>query len=159
MQDAITFTVPCVPVAQPRQRHRVAVINGHTRAMNYTPASSPVNAFKATVRLAASAAYQGPPLDEPLGLSAVFVLPRPKSLCWKRRPMPRCRHVGRCDLDNFTKALKDALKGLLWVDDNRVLEYLPPFGIVVASGDEQPHVEVTVRRLADVWETTVGVMV
>lgn len=44
----IVMNVPGVPVAQPRQRHRVIAGN----VSNYTPASSPVNAFKATVRLA-----------------------------------------------------------------------------------------------------------
>ena len=47
----IAFTVPALPVAQPRQRHRVASIGGRMVAQNYTPTKSPANEFKATVNI------------------------------------------------------------------------------------------------------------
>ena len=138
---AIRFIVPAVPIAQPRQRH--AMIAGHIR--NYTPTKSPVNAFKASARLAFSQVYCLEPLDGPVTLSCVFVMPRPKRLIWKRREMPREPHTGKPDLDNLIKSLKDALKGLAWRDDSQVCSYAEPFGKVIASGNEQPHVEVEIR--------------
>lgn len=140
----IRFTVPAVPVAQPRQRHRVVHAGGRAFASNYTPIKDPVNSFKATVRMAAAEAYSGPPLDGPITLSAVFVFPRPGRLVWKKRPMPREPHTSKPDVDNLCKSLKDALTGLLWTDDCRVCRY-KSVEKVYAAGDETPHVEVVVE--------------
>jgi Holliday junction resolvase RusA-like endonuclease len=134
----ITFTVPAVPVAQPRQRHNR---QGHS----YLPQDHPVWAFKAAVALAAQQAYQGPPLTEALEVKAVFVLPRPSRLCWKTKPMPRQWHTGKPDADNLTKSLFDALNGVLWRDDSQVAQAMTLK--TVAAGDEAPHVEVTVAPL------------
>ena len=132
--DAIEFTVPTIPIAQPRQR--VAVVAGRPRT--YTPTKAPVNAFKAAVQLAAQGAYDGPPLDGPLSLEVAFVLPRPQSRIWKSKPMPREPHVKRPDGDNLLKSLKDALSGLLWRDDCQVWHVDQTK--FVAAGNEQPHV-------------------
>lgn len=140
----ITFTVPCVPIAQPRQRQRVVVAKGRSFPHNYTPQKSPVNVFKATVQLAASQAYDGPPLDEPLEMSITFVFGRKKNQIWKTKPMPRLPHVGKPDLDNLLKSLLDALNGTLFVDDARVARLTACK--FVASGSEQPHCEVIVWR-------------
>lgn len=132
--SAIRFTVPCVPIAQPRQRH--AMIAGHVR--NYTPTKHPVNAFKAACQLACAAAYTGPPLTGPVSLSLVFVLPRPQST--PKRNAGRTPHAKKPDCENLAKAVLDALTGTLYADDRQV--YLLRIGKLVASIDEQPHVEV-----------------
>lgn len=138
----IRFTVPAIPIAQPRQRHRVMTVNGRPMAMNYTPAKHPVQDFKASVRMAFAAAYSGPPLEGPVKLVAVFVLPRPKRLIWKSRPMPRVLHIAKPDLDNLEKALKDSLNGLAWRDDSQVCDVEKMK--FVAAGDEQPGVTVEI---------------
>lgn len=140
MQD-IKIIVPAVPVAQPRPR--VCLINGQARAVS-NPAKHPVTAYKATCRLAAQQAYSGPPLAEPLCLTLLFVLPRPQSKVWKKKPMPREPHIGRGDLDNFEKGTIDALTGILWTNDNLI--YRKHSTKVIASCDEQPHVEITVWK-------------
>ncbi len=146
MNDRITFTVPAIPVAQPRQRHRLANgSNGKTFIHNYTPTKHKVNDFKATARLAANAAYSGPPLIGPLKMSVVFVFPRPKAITWKTKPMPRLPHGAKPDRDNCEKSLMDALKGLLFTDDAQVCD-----GAVqkfYAAGNEQPHVEVMIEGI------------
>lgn len=144
----VRFTVPAVPVAQPRQRHRVVRTHGgKVFAHNYTPTQDPVNAFKAAVQVAASKAYAGAPLQGPLSLSLLLLLPRPKSLCWKTRPMPRQYHQGRPDADNFAKSVKDALNQILWRDDGQIshLDVLK----FIAAGDESPHAEIIVSKLTD----------
>lgn len=142
----IRIEVPCVPIAQPRQRHRMVITKtGKQFTQNYTPRTSPVQSFKATVRMAASDSYSGPPLDGPLGLDVVFILPRPQAKVWKTRPMPRYRHAGKPDLDNLCKSVKDALVNLLWRDDGQVCSCVATK--FVAAGDEQPHVEITLNRL------------
>lgn len=65
----IAFVIPGVPIAQPRQRSRVACINGHTVTQNYTPTKHPVNTFKAAAKMAAEAAYCGEPLSAPLDVA------------------------------------------------------------------------------------------
>lgn len=141
----IEFVVPAVPVAQPRQRHRVVHAGGRAFAQNYTPARDPVNSFKAAVQLAASQAYCGAPLEGPLRMSAVFVFPRPKSMHWKTRPMPRVWHTSRPDRDNLIKSVQDALNGILWRDDSQICAGEPVK--LVAAGDEQPHVEIVIEVL------------
>ena len=145
----ITFTVPAVPVAQPRQRQRVVKgKGGKIFAHNYTPTKHPANAFKATARMAAQQAYDGSPLQGPVYVSMLFVMPRPKAMQWKRKPMPREWHDKKPDCDNLVKAILDALNGLMWGDDCQV-SAAPPVK-VIASGDEQPHVEVAVMSLEDI---------
>lgn len=139
----VTFTVPTIPIAQPRQRHRVVTAHGRTFATNYTPKNSPVNAFKAAVQHAAFAEFRDAPHDGPARLSVVFVFPRPAGMCWKKKPMPRARHCGRPDADNVYKALVDALSGLVISDDGRI--YRAEIEKWIAAGDEQPHCEVTIE--------------
>lgn len=141
----IAFTVPSVPVAQPRQRHRVLHLGGRTIAQNYTPTKSPVNEFKATIKLACSAAYNGPPLEGPLRVDVVAVFPRPKSMTKKRGPNPRVPHTKKPDRDNLDKAVLDALKGLLFVDDCQA--WCGEVTKWIAAGDEQPHVTIAVRNV------------
>lgn len=144
----VAFTVPGVPVAQPRQRHRILESkHGGKFVQNYTPTAAPVNAFKAAVRLSLSAVYKGPPLTGPLRMSVTFLFARPGRLIWKTRPMPRCWHWGKPDRDNLEKSLKDSLKGLLWNDDSQVCA--GPIYKMYAAGDEQPCVEVQVTQLED----------
>lgn len=147
----ISFIVPAVPVAQPRA---VATnIHGHARV--YEPRTvktatgrqpHPIAEFKAAVKMAARQAYSGPPLDCPLIVDVTFVFPRPAGLFWKTKPMPRLPHAKKPDRDNCDKAVLDALKGLCWVDDcqacsGRIEKW-------IASGSEQPHVEVRIETYA-----------
>lgn len=139
----ISFVVPGVPVSQPRQRH--AIIAGKLR--NYTPQNHPVQSFKAAVRLCASAANAGkPPATGPLLVECIFVFPRPKGKRWKNKPMVREYKSVKPDCDNITKALLDSCKGILWVDDAQIA--VLNTSKFIASGDEQPHTEITVQELA-----------
>lgn len=149
---AIRFTVPAVPVAQPRPR-AVQGHNGHARMHEVTHIKNadgtrkphPIAAFKATVRMAAEQAYQGPPLEGPLRMTIVFVFPRTTSQIWKTRPMPRLHHTKTPDRDNCEKAVMDALKGTVFADDAQVC--CGEVSKWIAAGDEQPHVEVTIEQL------------
>ena len=137
----IKFTIPAVPVAQPRQRH--SVVCGHVR--NYTPSKHPVNAFKATVAWCARAAYSGPIIDGPIGVYLNFVFPRTKNMIWKTKPMPRVWIPKRPDDDNLEKSVWDALSGVAWRDDCLICRNLTEK--CYASGNEQPHVEVIIHTL------------
>src|SRR5687767_13234466 len=107
----ITFTVPTIPVAQPRQRHRVAMIHGKAMAMNYTPSKSPIADYKATVKMAAMQAYSAAPILGPLTVNIVFVFPRTANKpTWLKRESPwfvawkegrRVPHISKPDRDNL----------------------------------------------------------
>jgi Holliday junction resolvase RusA-like endonuclease len=143
---SIRFLVPAIPIAQPRQRHRVVSAGGRYFASNYTPAKDPVNAFKAAVQLAANRVYAGPPLVGPLRMDLVFVFPRPKSVP-KKLGSGRQWHTVKPDRDNLQKSVQDALNGLLYRDDSQICD-----GVVLkfrAAEGEQPHVEVTVEMCID----------
>lgn len=138
----IVFTIPGSPVAQPRPRATVRA--GHA-AVYEAKKTHPIHAFKALAKLTASQSHRGAPLSGPIRVDAVFVFPRPQSMIWKTRPMPRERHAKKPDRDNCDKALLDSLKGIIFADDCQACA-----GTIekwIAAGNEQPHVLVTVTEL------------
>lgn len=141
----ILLIVPAIPVAQPRQRHRVMNIGGHAVAKNYLPQKSPVNAYKASIQHALHEAYQGPPLEGPLSVTMVFVMPRPGNRIWKKRAMPRELCVKKPDVDNLYKSSADALTGLAFRDDAQIVQATVEKWI--AAGDEAAHVRIRITQL------------
>lgn len=143
---SLKIIVPTIPVAQPRQRHRVIQSGGRAFASNYTPKADPSNAYKAAIQLALANVYQGPPLDCPVVLSMTFVFPRVKPT-WLKKGMAwfevwkigkRIPHTKKPDRDNVMKSTQDALNGLLFRDDS--LAYRGTVEKWLAAEDEQPHV-------------------
>lgn len=73
-----------------------------------------------------------PLLDGALDMRLVFSLKRPKSL-----PKKVIHHVKKPDLDNLTKAVKDALKGIAYKDDSQIIScmalkrYGEPLGVQI----------------------------
>ena len=141
----IVFRVDSVPVAQPRQRHRIIASQGRTFAQNYTPAKHPATQFKSDVKMAAAVAHPtSGPLSGALHVDVLFVMPRPKGMIWKKRLMPREAHTKKPDIDNLLKCVMDALKDLCWRDDSQVSAVTACK--VIASGDETPHVVVRIKE-------------
>lgn len=139
----IEFSVPSIPVAQPRQRHRIIQSAGRAFASNYTPKDSPVNAFKAAVQLAASNALgSSPPLDCPIRMDVVFVFPRPANVR-KKDGNGRLPHTGKPDRDNLMKSLQDAMNGIAYRDDSLI--YDGRITKLKASSEEGAHVEVRIE--------------
>lgn len=144
MPDIIHLRVNAVPVAQPRQRHAISK-KGYVT--NYTPADHPVNQFKAAVAYEAKYRYSGDILTGALYISIVAVFPRPKSMMWKKREMPRAHKVSKPDIDNVQKSVFDALNGVLWKDDSQITSVRATK--FTASGEEKPHVDITIEILED----------
>lgn len=137
----IRFTIHAVPVAQPRQR--VGVLNGHART--YLPSNHPVNAFKAACSAAAAAVFPEGPMLGPINLSALFVMPRPKSMTRKKGPNPRYWSAKKPDVDNLMKSLQDALTGIVYADDAQIAAAV--IRKTIAADCESPRVEVEVFAL------------
>lgn len=136
--ELMRFTVPAVPVPQPRAR--ATSFGGHAR-MYEAKKSHPIHDFKASVRQACHEKHLcGVLLEGPLRLEATFILPRPKLP--KKAGVERFPHTKRGDVDNFIKGIMDALNKFLWVDDAQIYEATARK--FVAGADESPHVEIVV---------------
>lgn len=135
----VSFTVPCIPVGQPRAR---AVTFAGKARMYGAAKSHPIHVFKAAVAQSFQSVHDGAPSEGPVSIVLQFVLPRPKCKRWKSKPMQREHHTSKPDIDNLVKGACDALTGLAWVDDAQLCSVVGTKWI--ASGDEQPHVRVSI---------------
>lgn len=159
----LSATIPGEPFAQPRARsfammrkgtdgRSVPVLGpgGRPVIRHYDPKDAV--SWKAAAQSHMAAALTA------AGLSSPFVSTGPVGLeiralyaCLKgdRRKKPRGlrRKSTRPDVDNLAKAVKDAAKGVLWIDDAQVAE----MSIVklYAPQDDPPRVEIRVWALAE----------
>jgi Holliday junction resolvase RusA-like endonuclease len=137
---AVSFTV--AGIAQPK---------GSAKAFGFRRGDGSVGAFvtsdnrnlkgwETNVRTAAQQQCQGVFFDGAVRVGLVFFLPRPQ------KPKSK-HHITRPDLDKLVRGALDALKGVLWPDDSKVV------GIVArkAYAITQPHARILVDY-ADVLE-------
>jgi Holliday junction resolvase RusA-like endonuclease len=85
-------------------------------AQNYTPTNSPVNSFKAAVRMGWPG--KAVAIDGPVHLVLTFMFPRSKSKT--RKVNIQEPKTGKPDIDNLIKSVADALTGLAWKDDAQI---------------------------------------
>ena len=108
------FEVYGDPVAKGRPR----IVTTGKFARAYTPAKTVK--WEDSIKLQAIAQLgRIPLLENALGLRLQFKRQFPKSMSKKRRlnALPTTRP----DLDNYVKAVKDALNGILWKDDSQIV--------------------------------------
>lgn len=140
MAKILEFTVHTVPVPQPR--HRAGFAGGKPKM--FLPSGAKIHDFKSDLKKIVREQYDGPVLSGPIRLSCLFLMPRPKDMVWKKRPMQRVPHVKKPDADNLLKGLKDALKGILWRDDSQV--WVVHVVKEYHAGDESPRVSIKVME-------------
>jgi len=137
----IRFTV--YGQASPKARARtVRLPNGGVKS--YTPEST--RAWEEFVRYQALEHRPARLLDGALALQVTFYLPRPRSAP-KRRRYPEVKP----DLDNLVKAVKDALEGLFWVNDSRIVEL-----VARKRYGDPPRVEIEVAPAGEPGEDARG---
>lgn len=128
----IAMTLNIAPVAWERVKrgkHGNAYVPGKTRT------------FETECAILARRHRPAKLLDGPLKLTVKFFVKPPKKL---KYPEP----ASRPDLDNYIKALKDALNGVLWTDDSRVCRYGEGTGKYYAHGvPSKPRIEITVEEI------------
>lgn len=142
----VVITIPGVPIPEPRKRVKIRAIGKKLIAQVYTPKTAKVVPFKRIAALSAKQAMKRmSPLDGPLSMTVIFVMPRVRAEIWKTKPMPRLPHAKKPDIDNLQKSLFDALTGIVWNDDAQIC------GLVcykwIAAGDEEPRVVLEVERM------------
>ncbi len=62
--------------------------------------------------------YRGAALDYPLGIDVTFYRPHNKTSKQKKKHWADTKP----DTDNYAKLFKDALEGVLWINDSRICE-------------------------------------
>ena len=114
--DTITyFEIPGQPRPQPRHR---ATKHGTL----YLPGDAPVRAYKDAIRLAAMAAGLKPHA-EAVYITQHFIFARPASHINAAGLVKRgAKGWPRGDVDNYEKALWDALKGSAFADDDQIVQ-------------------------------------
>ena len=109
-----TFVVPLTPVAKGRP---IAVRRGaHIGVITPTKTRE----WEATVAQYAAAAMPGTPLEGPLAVDILAVMPRPQSMLGKKWPDGLFWAPKRPDGDNIRKAVLDGMQAR-WRDDGQVV--------------------------------------
>lgn len=114
----ISFTVMGVPIAKGRPKF--------ARRGKYVTTYTPDKTRNAEETFVARSLEFRPvaPYGCPIRLMAVFELPIPASWpAWKRALAltGNYMHVAKPDVDNLVKLVKDALKGVFWIDDSQII--------------------------------------
>lgn len=127
------------PVEQARPR---ATYRGRHITM-YDPTK--VKKFKKELSQLARSQYKDDPLDGMLEVEISFYRQVQKSLSKKeraRRLSGEHRPTVKPDLDNYIKSTLDALNGVLWADDARIVDLHAH-----KYYSDDPHIEITVTEL------------
>jgi crossover junction endodeoxyribonuclease RusA len=99
--------------------------------------------WQLAVRNAAQQQCAGTFFEGAVRLAIVFFLPRPQSL-----PARVKHHIKKPDVDKLVRAVKDALKGVLWHDDAQVIELVARKGYATT----QPHVRIVIDHAEAIEE-------
>jgi crossover junction endodeoxyribonuclease RusA len=116
----LVFTVAGVPIPQGSMKGFVVKTAKGPRAA-LTSDNAHLPQWRHLVGWTAKRALQDLPAGDrglvvgAVQLTVVFTLPRPKRL--PKRALP---HISRPDLDKLTRAVCDALTGVVWKDDSQV---------------------------------------
>jgi crossover junction endodeoxyribonuclease RusA len=143
-----TRTLPAGHVMQKLKKHIPVVIRDFREMAMATITTSDnpdVKKWQAEINRAAWSANQDRPADRrgdfqqgPIELSVRFFLPRPTGLA-KSYTGP---HLKKPDLDKLVRAVKDALKDVVWKDDSQVI-HVDAWKGYAAVGDT-PRAEIVI---------------
>lgn len=110
------LTIDGVPVAKGRPRF--------SRYGAYTPKKT--QEYEEYVKMCWLAKYGSIQLSEqPLEMNIVFYLPIPKSINKKQRAEMlngKIKHTKKPDIDNLIKSVLDALNGIAYSDDSKIIK-------------------------------------
>jgi crossover junction endodeoxyribonuclease RusA len=126
--------VPGRPAAQGSKRHV-----GGGRLVEQSKAVAP---WRTLVSWHVAQKWTEGPLDGPVRVVLMFVMPRPSSTS-KRLTPPA---VKRPDIDKMQRAILDALTAICWVDDSQVVDIHATKRL--AEVDETPGCRIMVERAA-----------
>src|SRR5574343_391125 len=140
----ITCRINCIPVAQKRARSRAIPKNGKWIATTYKDKGQRLEEDKFIALLMTHAPET--PFTGPLGLRVQAYFPIPKSFSKKKTLQAQqgwIQPVGRPDLDNLIKFVKDCMQGYFFQNDSQIVhldadkfyDYEPHWWIEIATLD------------------------
>lgn len=94
--------------------------------------------WRTKVRQVAQLHHRGPQWDGPIHVETEFIIPRPKN--WKPNRMEPC--TVKPDGDKLTRAIWDALTGIVFRDDSQIVKWSGTKRR--AQHNEQPGVSITI---------------
>lgn len=112
---ALELFIPGTPKAQPRTR--AMSLNGRVRV--YDPGTA--EGWKSQIAQGLQPYLTGHPLDCPVSIDAVFLMPRPKRLMRKKDSADRIPFTAKPDRDNLDKALLDTLVQIGFLRDDSLV--------------------------------------
>jgi Holliday junction resolvase RusA-like endonuclease len=115
---ARTFNVFVRGIPKPQGSGR-AFLNKRTGQPIYVSKTRNVSEWRQAIKDMVAWQWEGPPIDGAVALSLVFISTRPKSA------HKRVFHTVTPDVDKLTRAVGDALKGVAYTDDSRVISSAP----------------------------------
>ena len=125
---AVRIIVPGTPV--PKARARTVTQGGRTHS--YTPERT--REWEEAVQWIAAQHRPPSPLRGPLAVAMTFYLPKPKR---GKREYPSVRP----DIDNYCKAVMDALNGMVWQDDGQIVQ------LEASKRYGEPRAEIEIREV------------
>lgn len=134
----IKLTIPIEPVEQARPR----AVRMRQGVRMYDPAK--VRNYKALLASITKTKYSGEPLSGPLEVNVVFYRSIQKSISKKEhvlRASGAHRPVVKPDVDNYVKSTFDGLTGVLWEDDNQIVDFHAS-----KFYSDEPRVEIEVKE-------------
>lgn len=143
MITLLDFTIPGQPVAQGRPRATTMGKGRNKKIMMYDPKES--KEYKRYAALIAKQHAPKTPFTEQLSVVLKIYRQIPKSTTKKDRALFLAgikRPVTKPDTDNYTKAVLDALNGIIWQDDSQIVD-------IYASKyySDNPRVEILVKDI------------
>lgn len=134
------LVIPGAPVAKARARV--------TKRGAYTPRKT--EAAEAAIAWEARRWWGGAPTQHAVRLDLTFYMPIPASWPKARQRAARdAHHTVRPDTDNLAKTIKDALNGVVWIDDSQVAELRAVKRYAGADGEPRTIVRVTLLSAAE----------
>jgi Holliday junction resolvase RusA-like endonuclease len=132
------FKIPIEPKSLQFSGKRMMVRNGRVQFFKTSEATR----YQGTIAAFARPHTPQEPLEEPLIVDFIFILPRPQRLNTKSHHPGRIPCDKRPDRDNLVKGTQDALKGF-WKDDGQIFD--GRIGKYYAAMNEQPHIEIRIE--------------
>jgi len=154
----LLFFVPGLPKPQPRQRQGVVYLRDGTIAKNpqtgravirnYTPDRSGVKEWKRLISQSCLEikAKQNFCYKVPVHISLTFIFPRPRH--FKNIKTLAMFIVARSDIDNLSKAVLDAMQGILIDNDNLVVS-LHTKKVFFSESQNKPGVIVDIEEVLE----------
>jgi len=138
--STIHFTLPICPKST-QYGNRGFVRNG--KLMFFTDKEK--RNYQATVSLHAAQYKPSTPLDGPIELHFIFIVPRPKYLEAKKCPDGLIPCAKKPDYDNLAKGTQDALSNAgFWVNDSQIFDArIQKF---YAERNGSPRIGVTIKQ-------------